>query len=145
MILEAMIRAYLSDTLRNVQAVGTIAAKRIVMPGNQSDVYAAGWCDAVQAMATALELVGDQLLLTSMPRELAPSLTMPVRLTKREHAIAQLICEGLTTAQIAERFTLEQSTVKTHRRAISRKVGVSSQAGLTTKRVVWEVEARPSA
>lgn len=60
-------------------------------------------------------------------------------LTQRELQIARLIVEGLTTPQIAERLTLEQSTVKKHRSHIRKAVGTSERVGLAAKREEWEV------
>lgn len=126
MIIEAILRAYLTDTLRHVQAVGTIAARRIVMQGNQPDVYAAGWSDAVQAMATALELAGEMPTLQAAPAALsAPAITLLTRrLTKRQRQIAPMVAAGLQNGEIAERIRIDVDTVRTHRAALFKRLGV---------------------
>jgi len=49
-------------------------------------------------------------------------------LSSREKALLQLLVDGLSTAQIAERVTLEQSTVKTHVHHIYQKLGAVNRA-----------------
>jgi predicted ATPase/DNA-binding CsgD family transcriptional regulator len=49
-------------------------------------------------------------------------------LTKRENEIAQLIAEGLTNRQIAERLVIAQRTVDTHVAHILAKLGCSNRA-----------------
>lgn len=52
-------------------------------------------------------------------------------LSPREREITQLLAEGLTARQVAERLFLSVKTVESHRRRIFEKVGVSSLAELT--------------
>jgi len=52
-------------------------------------------------------------------------------LTAREREVLQLIAEGLTTKQIAERIHVSVKTVETHRQQIMNKLNVRSIAGLT--------------
>lgn len=49
----------------------------------------------------------------------------------REREVLQLLSEGLTSSQIAERLCVSTSTVETHRRNIMRKVGLHNVADLT--------------
>lgn len=51
-------------------------------------------------------------------------------LTPREKEIIQLVTDGHTSRQIASLLCLSIYTVKTHRKAIYRKLGVNSLAGL---------------
>jgi DNA-binding NarL/FixJ family response regulator len=51
-------------------------------------------------------------------------------LTDREHEILQLIIEGLTNPAIANRLTIEVTTVKSHVRSILRKLGVGNRRDL---------------
>ena len=51
-------------------------------------------------------------------------------LTPREKKIIQLVTDGHTSRQIAALLCLSTYTVKTHRKAIYRKLGVSSLAEL---------------
>jgi DNA-binding CsgD family transcriptional regulator len=52
------------------------------------------------------------------------------RLSPREHEVLRLMIQGYATPAIAERLGLSPGTVKNHRKAIHRKLEVSSQAGL---------------
>ena len=52
------------------------------------------------------------------------------RLTRRNREILQLIADGRTTAQIARQLSISESTAKTHRRNLMRKLGLSNKADL---------------
>lgn len=49
----------------------------------------------------------------------------------REREVLQLIAEGLTSSEIADRLSVSTSTVETHRRNIMRKLDVHNVAALT--------------
>ena len=55
----------------------------------------------------------------------------PATLTRREREVLQLLAEGSSTAQIAERLHLSVKTVETHRKRIMDKLGLRSIAELT--------------
>lgn len=57
----------------------------------------------------------------------------PFRLTKREYEIIELIRQGCTTREIAERLFLSELTVKTHRRNISEKIDSRNVADMLSK------------
>jgi DNA-binding NarL/FixJ family response regulator len=52
-------------------------------------------------------------------------------LTSREREVLQLIAEGRSTREIAQRLFVSAKTVETHRRNIMQKLGVNSIAELT--------------
>ena len=52
-------------------------------------------------------------------------------MTKSELAIAQLVANGLTNRQVAERLFLSPHTVNTHLREVFAKLGVNSRVDLT--------------
>jgi DNA-binding CsgD family transcriptional regulator len=52
-------------------------------------------------------------------------------LTPTEHSVAELVAEGLTNRQIAERLFLSRHTVGFHLRSIFRKLSVTSRVDLT--------------
>lgn len=52
------------------------------------------------------------------------------QLTKREVGIIQLICQGLSTKQIAEKLFLSEFTITTHRRNIFRKLDINNVTSL---------------
>ncbi|MEN8226978.1 MAG: LuxR C-terminal-related transcriptional regulator [Bacteroidota bacterium] len=71
-------------------------------------------------------------------------------LTQREITIVRLVSMGLTNRQIADELFLSTHTVITHRKNISRKLGIKSVSGLTVYAIVnniitiEEVVAKPS-
>lgn len=64
-------------------------------------------------------------------------------LTERELGIVQLICDGLTNAQIAHRLNIGISTVKTHLLHVFEKLGVKTRAALVSR--FLSSSRRPSA
>jgi DNA-binding CsgD family transcriptional regulator len=54
--------------------------------------------------------------------------SLPGRLTKRESEILQLLADGLTQKQIAERLFISPKTVGTHIEHILLKLGVRTRA-----------------
>ncbi|HWD22603.1 MAG TPA: response regulator transcription factor [Burkholderiales bacterium] len=52
------------------------------------------------------------------------------RLSAREREVLQLLAEGRTSAQIAERLSLSQKTVETYRARLVDKLGIRDVAGL---------------
>jgi DNA-binding NarL/FixJ family response regulator len=63
----------------------------------------------------------------------------PASLTAREREIMNLIAQGLTNGQIAERFVLSEKTVKNHVNRIYGKLGASNRAQATA---LWLGTAR---
>ncbi len=51
-------------------------------------------------------------------------------ITKRERDILQLICEGLTSTEIAEKLFLSQRTVEGHRRSLLEKTNTNNSVSL---------------
>jgi DNA-binding NarL/FixJ family response regulator len=64
------------------------------------------------------------------------------KLTDREFDVYQLIGEGKSTKEIAQRLHLSAKTVAVHREHIKEKLGVASATELTHQAIRW-VEARP--
>jgi predicted ATPase/DNA-binding CsgD family transcriptional regulator len=60
-----------------------------------------------------------------------PTSPYPAGLTAREVEVLRLVAEGLTDAQVAERFVISLRTVNTHLTSIYNKLGVSSRAAAT--------------
>ncbi|PVY40216.1 DUF4080 domain-containing protein [Pontibacter virosus] len=53
-------------------------------------------------------------------------------LRKREIEILELICQGCSTKEIAERLFISPNTVSTHRKSIQRKLGTNNVADLVS-------------
>lgn len=54
----------------------------------------------------------------------------PINISERELVVLQLIAEGLTTKQIADKLHLSFHTVMTHRKNMMAKLGLNNTAGL---------------
>jgi DNA-binding CsgD family transcriptional regulator len=61
----------------------------------------------------------------------APRGRRPDELSPREAEIAQLVAEGLSNTEIAERLFISQRTVTTHLQRIYQRLGITSRTGLT--------------
>ncbi len=74
----------------------------------------------------------------------AVSLTTIVepRLTEREQQVAELIVDGMTSGEVAERLFLSPHTVRQHLKQIYRKLGVNSRAALTRMLLADSVRGR---
>ncbi|HEX8327394.1 MAG TPA: response regulator transcription factor [Hymenobacter sp.] len=81
---------------------------------------------AVHAGATAF----PKLAAAAVPSPAAGSLLKLQRLSAREREIVGLICEGLTTRDVAHRLSLSEFTVSTHRRNILHKLELHNVAAL---------------
>jgi DNA-binding NarL/FixJ family response regulator len=84
---------------------------------------------AVQAVArgeAALDPAVQHHVLAALTEPGAPEL--PDGLTPREVEVLQLIAEGLTNAEIAERLVVSAATVKSHVNHIFAKAGVRDRA-----------------
>jgi DNA-binding NarL/FixJ family response regulator len=91
--------------------------------------------------AVAAVLAGDRYFFTppaprpSMPPERVPPdadvADAPLPLTAREQQVLVRVATGATSKQIAAALGVSPRTVETHRESISRKLGISSVAGLT--------------
>ena len=56
--------------------------------------------------------------------------TRMVELTERQAEIADAVAEGLTEAEIGKRLGLSRYTIRNHKQAIFRKLGVRNAVGL---------------
>jgi LuxR family maltose regulon positive regulatory protein len=77
--------------------------------------------DGANALLARLGELERRLVVT----ESRPRLADP--LTEREQAVMGLLGRSLSVSQIARELFLSENTVKTHRRAIYRKLGVNSR------------------
>lgn len=67
----------------------------------------------------------------AVPGPEAGALLRLQRLSAREREVIRLVCEGLTTREMAQRLSLSEFTVGTHRRNILHKLELHNVAALT--------------
>jgi DNA-binding NarL/FixJ family response regulator len=98
------------------------------------DVRPAQLADAIRVIAA-----GEALLAPSVTRRLLDQFATGLearppaelsQLTEREREILQLVAEGLSNAEIAERLVVGESTVKTHVSAVLRKLRLRDRVQL---------------
>jgi DNA-binding CsgD family transcriptional regulator len=90
------------------------------------------WREALaQGQAMELERAIGYALSTEEPSRATASLEHPADLTSREAEVLELVAEGLTNIQVAQRLFLSPRTVDTHLTSIYRKLGVSSRSAAT--------------
>ena len=89
---------------------------------------------AVHAVAAGRRFLCSELGLAMLDKVLAAPTEAEARptggLSAREQEVLQLVAEGLTTAQIAEKLFTSPRTVETHRQNIMEKTGTKNTAAL---------------
>ncbi len=74
-----------------------------------------------------LDYVLDEFISTSAKKQ---SNSLLDRLTSREREVLQLVADGLTNTEIAEKIGVSKKTVEKHRTRLMKKLGVHDLAGL---------------
>lgn len=87
--------------------------------------------DAAQLRAAIDAVMAGMLYVDSAVQTLTASARLD--LTPREFQIMQLICDGLSNSQIAERLSLSPKTTDKHRENLMRKLDVNNSAQLIRK------------
>jgi pimeloyl-ACP methyl ester carboxylesterase/DNA-binding CsgD family transcriptional regulator len=109
-------------------------AKLVVLPGRDHLPWVGDWAAVVQQVLTFLGDVAPDnwrpapSALSERPRE-RPQLGWP-SLTEAECAVVELVVEGLTNREIAERLFLSRYTVETHLKHVFSKLVVESRTEL---------------
>jgi DNA-binding NarL/FixJ family response regulator len=83
-----------------------------------------------QTVATIRNVAQGQIVFPRAVRQAARASQPTQRLsqlTRREYAVLDLLAAGLTNAQIAERLSIQESTVKFHLQNIFQKLGVTNR------------------
>jgi DNA-binding CsgD family transcriptional regulator len=79
------------------------------------------------------------------PAEIAPLIMRAYQLTGRERAVTALVCQGMSTSQIAERLAISPHTVRDHVKAIFAKTAVRSRGELMAQLFTDHYAARHAA
>jgi DNA-binding NarL/FixJ family response regulator len=118
------------DPLRTVDRALELGAAAYVVKRAEPE-------DLVFAVRQALSPAVYQV--TSRPVRLPGRRTTPQQpLTPREGQILELLSEGCSNAEIAERLSIKEPTVKSHLWQLYRKIGVRSR----TAAVAWGTASR---
>ena len=127
------VRVLVLSMVDNERAIGQVlaaGARGYVLKNVSHDEILVG----VRAVATGRRFLCSELglsmldkLLVSVPEPAAKS---SVGLSPREREILQLVADGLTTTQIADKLFTSPRTVETHRQNIMEKTGAKNTASL---------------
>ncbi len=91
----------------------------------------------VRQLLAAFPAAGSEPTLSSKPPEVEAGLVEP--LSEREIEVLQLIAEGLTNQEAANRLYLSLHTVKAHARNIYGKLGVKNRTQAVAKARAWGI------
>ncbi|HJV20004.1 MAG TPA: response regulator transcription factor [Sediminibacterium sp.] len=108
------VKAYL---LKNSGKQTILKAIETVMEGEQF------MDEAIQKILLQESITGQRRSIFDIP------------LTKRETEIVQLVAEGLSNQEIADKLFLSLRTVETHRMNVNQKLGVKNSAGLVKEAI----------
>ncbi len=64
-----------------------------------------------------------------------PSLSNKAQLTPREFEVLELICQELTTGEIADKLFVSHRTIETYRKNLLEKIGAKNTAGLIVRSI----------
>jgi two-component system NarL family response regulator len=114
---------------RYVTAILEAGACSYVLKANAYDELVRGVDAARQGLKYLCAQVTSGIVESALEKGVAGSVYEI--LGAREREVLQLLAEGLTSSQIAQRLSVSTSTVETHRRNIMRKLDVHNVAELT--------------
>jgi two-component system NarL family response regulator len=113
---------------RYVAAILEAGASGYVLKANAYDQLARGVHAALRRQKYLSPEVTSEIIDVALRQG---TLSAYEALGAREREVLQLLAEGLTSSQIAQRLSVSTSTVETHRRNIMRKLDLHSVAELT--------------
>ncbi|MEA4944607.1 MAG: response regulator transcription factor [Propionicimonas sp.] len=114
------------DNDGDVTAALSAGATGFLLKSSPPDVIA----NAIRAVHHGTTVLSPGLLARLRGSDTGPADLVATRvdpLTPREQEILQLLCQASTNAEIADRMSLAESTVKTHVSAILAKLGVQTR------------------
>lgn len=116
-------KPYLAGLLMSTRTVGVLNAQRVYECDRERAIY-------LQAVHETLAFISMTLGIESANCEHPPlgksAIKSARRLTKRQRQIAPLIVAGLSNEEIANRIGRDVDTVRTHRAALFKRLGVHS-------------------
>jgi len=128
--LEAIRSAGLPVKVVILTAFGDGGALQSAWEG-QADGFALKTDPPRQTVATIRNVAHGQIVFPRAVRQPPAGAGPPAQrlgqLTRREYTVLELLAAGLTNAQIAERLTVQESTVKFHLQNIFQKLGAANR------------------
>jgi DNA-binding NarL/FixJ family response regulator len=128
--LEAIRQSGLSVKVIILTAFGDGGALQSAWEG-QADGFALKTDPPRQTVATIRNVANGQIVFPRAVRQVSPGAHQPAQrlsqLTAREYSVLDLLAAGLTNAQIAERLSVQESTIKFHLQNIFQKLGVANR------------------
>lgn len=128
----------LTSVLEDASVVS--AVKNGAMGYLLKDMQALDLCQAIKAAARGQVQLAPEAAARLM-RELRPQPQAPT-LTERERDVLELVAQGLSNLEVAERLNIGEKTVKTHVSRLLSKLQVRSRTQLAVH--VWQHTAGPS-
>ena len=117
------------------KAKAVICEEEIFTPGDPQDQLIISLAQGKRYRSPALKaLIADQAMAAVAGRDCPPALT------GREHAVAALLMEGCNDREVADRLGMAYTTVRTHGRALRRKLGVSNRSQLVLQLIHFGLE-----
>ncbi len=108
-----------------------LPAYRAVMPRLQVRTRSGRWATLHASwMNPQAEKVVTVIVQEAAPAEVAPLIMAAYGLTDRERTISALVCQGMSTRQIASQLHLTADTVQDHLKSVFDRTGVHSRGQL---------------
>lgn len=120
------------DDERLISHVMEIGANGYLLKNEEPDILQKAIESVVEKDMYFNDYVAKALLkgLKNKDKSLKTSGNIPFQITPREMEILQLICQELTTAEMAKKLFISARTVEGHRKNLVEKTGVRNMAGL---------------
>ena len=112
-----------------------ILERTLLLTGKELEQTPEGIRDLI-SLADTKEEINRKLHRVVDQRKGYPGTDPPDELTEREKDIVKMVSLGLTNREIAEKLFLSTHTVTTHRKNITKKLGIKSASGLTIYAIV---------
>ncbi len=112
--LKAGVRSYVKKSCSVEEIIEAIEST-----GNSDPFFCGQIVEAIQAENINVEDISDKLFSCE-----------PIKLSNRELEIIELIAEGYTNTQIADKLFLSAHTINTHRKNVMSKLGVNNTAAI---------------
>jgi LuxR family maltose regulon positive regulatory protein len=127
--------AYLEGFLRPFLDYGSGGAPLLTLVLHTSNLTA----EARSFVKHILRALGDEGAPQPLSEAELAALSTAASITAREQQVLQLVGAGLSNREIAARFSLAESTVKTHLKNIYRKLGVNSRTQAVAQAHAFEL------